>query len=251
MSWLRNGKLDLVRRAESYFSEQSQSHGMFSIMEECFKPEATGFLCQAGQLGARVRRLKFGQSYKRHTTGRKKLTLFQGSKRAITIWFSIQQTFLPSPNVVPSPVTLTSCFLCPIFHRDIPHSPVCANTLTSRSPGNATFFSSPSQIPLLECVPHSHPVPNSWHPSIWTGSSWVPLLFLFLNCQQPQNRTRSCTEPRAPSQGGSEIAHLLRERMGEMQLCAPSSDKPRAGVSHVPQNISPRGQGKSYRSKEA
>lgn len=60
MSWLRNGKLVLVRRAESYLSEQSQSHGMFSIMEESFKPEATGFLCQAGQLGARVRRLKFG-----------------------------------------------------------------------------------------------------------------------------------------------------------------------------------------------
>lgn len=90
MSWLRNGKLDLVRRAESYFSEQSQSHGTFSIMEESFKPEATGFLCQAGQLGARVRRLKFGHSYKRRTTDGRKLTLFQGSKRAITIWFSIQ-----------------------------------------------------------------------------------------------------------------------------------------------------------------
>lgn len=165
MSRLRNGKLDLVRRAEGSFSEQSQSHGMFSIMES-FKPEATGFLCQVGQLGARVRRCKFGHSYKRCTIDEKKLTLFQGSLSG-----SPSNRLLPSPNVVPSPVTLISRFLCPILHRDIPHSPVCANTLTSRSPGNTTFFSSPSQIPLLKCVPHSQPVPNSWHPAIWAGNS--------------------------------------------------------------------------------
>lgn len=49
MSRLRNSKLDLVRRAESYLSEQAQADGRFLKMEESFKPGATGFLCR--QLG--------------------------------------------------------------------------------------------------------------------------------------------------------------------------------------------------------
>lgn len=48
MSRLRNSKLDLVRRAESYLSEKAQADGRFLKMEESFKPEATGFLCRLG-----------------------------------------------------------------------------------------------------------------------------------------------------------------------------------------------------------
>lgn len=73
-----------------------------------------------------------------------------------------------------------------------------------------------------------------------------------LDCQHPQDRTRSCfyrSQGHLPKAG--EITHLLRERTGGMQLYTPRYDKPQAGVSHVPRSASNGGQGKSYRSKQA
>lgn len=52
MSRPRNGKLDPVRRAESYFGEQSRAHGMFLDTFKKLQAGSHWFPLQAGQLGA-------------------------------------------------------------------------------------------------------------------------------------------------------------------------------------------------------
>lgn len=127
-----------------------------------------------------ARGLKSGYSYKRCTRSRRKLTWFQGSNRVITIWFPVWQTFLPSSQAqtpVPASWFLSSTKIsstpphlskCP--HLQGPLEMPCSSVTLPR-------------LPLPERVPHSHPAPNSWHPSFWAGSSWVPFLFLLLDCK--------------------------------------------------------------------
>lgn len=174
---------------------------MFSIMEASFKPEATGFLCQAEQLGARVRTLKFGCSYKRRTLGRKRLHHH----------LVLHPTdFPPLSQCCSKPSHSHLLFLMSHLPGRYPPPPVCTNTLTSRSPGNATFFRSPSQTTLLECVPHSHSFPHPWHPSVWTDSTWVPLYSASWTVSTPRTGPHLAQNPGGlPKKGAS--SHTWKE----------------------------------------
>lgn len=97
----------------------------------------------------------------------------------------------------------------PVFYQDpLLLFVTCANTLPLEAPGTCHPRSSvalprPPQNLTVVPLPHYHSVPDSWHPSIQAGSSWVPFLFLLVSLRGRAGLSLAHTEPTRPSQGQS------------------------------------------------
>lgn len=186
---------------------------------------------------------------------RQKETLFQGSRRAITLVLH-PADFPTLSQHCPKSLLPASCFLCSIYHHLPQRYPLASPTSAKLEP----YLQGPLEMPhssvTLPRFPYLNVFPApTLSPTPGTPSGLAALGFLGYSSSwtitTPRTVPRLAQNPGGLPWEGMEITHLLRESTGGMQLCTPRCDKPQAGVSRVPQRTSSGGQGRSYRSKQA